>query len=108
MTRRILTIAFACVALAAMCAPALAGKGQLSVFQDDTALRGSGDDARTKALDELDTLGVDVVKVMANWRTIAPGGETKAGGLRRRQPRHYRPTPGLRTTTSSVRRGRAG
>ena len=48
MPRRFLTIVFAAVALAAICPPALASKGQLSVFQDDALLRGSGDAERAR------------------------------------------------------------
>ena len=61
MAGRFLTLAFTAVALLAMCSPALASKGQVSIFQADAALRGSGDAARANALDELDALGVDVV-----------------------------------------------
>ena len=74
MAKRVLTIAFAGVALATSCAPALASKGQLSMLQDDSRLRGSGDAVRDATLDELDSLGVDVVKVLANWRMMAPDG----------------------------------
>ena len=84
--KRVLTAVFAVVALAAVPAPALASKGQLSIFQDDFVLRGSGNDARTAALNELDGLGVDVVKVAAMWRALAPGGNTEARRLRRREP----------------------
>ena len=59
------------------------------MFQDDTALRGSGDDTRSKVLAELDGLGVDVVKVMANWRTIAPGGNSKPDGFDGANPEQY-------------------
>ena len=89
MVKRVLTIALAGAALAALSGPALASKGQLSMFQDDTALRGSGDDARSKVLAELDGLGVDVVKVMANWRTIAPGGNSKPDGFDGANPADY-------------------
>ena len=91
MAKRVLTTVFAAVALAAVCAPALASKGQVSIFQDDKALRGSGGDARTKTLNELDGLGVDVVKVMAHWRTIAPGGSSKPAGFDGANPAHYSP-----------------
>ena len=91
MTKRLLTIVFAGAALAAVCAPALASKGQLSIFQDDKALRGSGGDARTKALAELDGLGVDVIKVIANWRTMAPAGENKPAGFDGADPADYSP-----------------
>ena len=89
MSRRALTSALACVALAVTCAPALASRGQLSMFQDDLAVRGSGDDVRNRTLDELDALGVDVVKVLANWRMMAPGGESKPDGFDGADPADY-------------------
>jgi hypothetical protein len=87
--KRVLTLVLAAVALAAMCAPALAGKGQLSIFQDDAVLRGSGDEARDKALAELDGLGVDVVKMNVNWRTLAPAGDRKPEGFDGANPASY-------------------
>src|SRR5687768_6897427 len=89
MSRRFLTIALVGVAFAAVCAPASASKGQLSVFQDDALLRGSGDSERARALDELDSLGVDIVKVLVNWRAIAPGGKTKPDGFDGADPGDY-------------------
>ena len=89
MAKRVLTITLAAVALAAICGPALARKAQLSVFQDDAALRGSGDETRVNTLDELDALGVDVVKVIVNWRTLAPGGNDKPDGFDGANPASY-------------------
>jgi hypothetical protein len=89
MLKRVLTAVFAVVAFAAMAAPALAKKGQLSIFQDDFVLRGSGNDARTAGLNELDGLGVDVLKVTANWRTLAPGGNDKPAGFDGADPADY-------------------
>jgi len=87
MPKRFLTIVFAGVALAAICAPAQASKGQLSVFQDDALLRGSGDAERANTLDEIDALGADVVKVLVNWRAIAPA--TKPDGFDGTDPASY-------------------
>jgi hypothetical protein len=89
MAKRVLTAVLAVVALAAVPAPALANNGQLSIFQDDFILRGSGNDARTAGLNELDGLGVDVVKVAAMWRTLAPGGNTKPAGFDGADPADY-------------------
>ena len=89
MPRRFLTLVVAGVALAAICSPALASKGQLSVFQDDALLRGSGDTERARTLDELDALGVDVVKVLVNWRMIAPGGNKEPDGFDGADPADY-------------------
>lgn len=87
--KRVLTPVLAAVALAATCAPALAAKGQVSIFQDDAVLRGSGSDERSRALAELDALGVDVVKMNVNWRTLAPGGERKPDGFDGADPASY-------------------
>ena len=89
MLKRALTAVFAVVALAALAVPALANKGQVSMFQDDFVLRGSGNDARTAALNEIDGLGVDVLKVTANWRTLAPGGNQKPAGFDGADPADY-------------------
>jgi hypothetical protein len=89
MLKRVLTAVFAVVAIAAVPAPALAKKSQLSIFQDDFVLRGSGNDARTAGLNELDGLGVDVVKLNAIWRTLAPGGNKKPAGFDGADPADY-------------------
>ena len=89
MSKRFLTLVVAGVALAAASSPALASKAQLSIFQDDLVLRGSGSDSRTQGLNELDNLGVDVIKVMANWRTLAPGGNKKPDGFDGADPADY-------------------
>lgn len=86
---RVLTLLLAAVASAALATPALASKGQVSVFQHDAILRGSGDAERTAALDELDALGVDVVKVLVNWRALAPAGDRKPDGFDGSNPAHY-------------------
>lgn len=86
---RVLTLVLACVAIAATCAPAAARNGQLSIFQHDAILRGAGDEPRNKALDELDALGVDVVKVLVNWRNIAPAGNSKPDGFDGSEPGSY-------------------
>jgi hypothetical protein len=87
--KRVLTFALAAVALAATSAPALGGRTQVSIFQDDAVLRGSGDEARDNALTELDALGVDVVKMNVNWRTLAPGGARKPDGFDGADPADY-------------------
>ena len=87
--KRVLTSMLAVMAFGAICAPALASKGQVSVFQHDAILRGSGDAERNAALNELDSLGVDVVKVLVNWRTLAPAGERRPDGFDGANPAHY-------------------
>lgn len=61
----------------------------MSIFQDDAILRGSGDEARDNALNEIDALGADVVKMNVNWRTLAPGGESKPDGFDGADPASY-------------------
>jgi hypothetical protein len=89
MASRVLTPVLAFVALAALSTPALASKAQLSVFQDDRVLLGSGDEARAEALDELDGLGADVIKVIVHWRSLAPAGENKPDGFDGANPSSY-------------------
>ena len=89
MARYVLTLVLAVVALVAICAPAQARKTQLSMFQHDSILRGSGNEARAKALDELDALGVDVVKALVNWRALAPAGDSKPDGFDGANPGSY-------------------
>jgi hypothetical protein len=89
--KRLLTLVVACVAMAACTAPAAASTGQVSIFQDDRILRESGPEVRAKALEELDRLGVDVVKMLVNWRHIAPPGERKPDGFDGANPASYNP-----------------
>ena len=89
MSRRFLTLVYAAAALAVLSAPAFASKGQLSVFQHDEILRGSGEDERAEALDEIDALGVDVVKVLVNWRALAPAGNSKPDDFDGADPGDY-------------------
>jgi hypothetical protein len=53
-------------------APARASINQLSMFMDDNRLLYRGADVTEETLDELDGLGVDVVRVSVPWRAIAP------------------------------------
>lgn len=63
----------AIVAIALVAAPgASASKGQLSVIQDDGVLLSFDTATRAAALDEMQSLGVDVVKVGVFWRRFAP------------------------------------
>jgi hypothetical protein len=64
----------ALVALAALtlAAPAQAGKTQESIFQDDATLLGDDAAKRDRALDELQSLGVDTVRALVLWNRIAP------------------------------------
>jgi Cellulase (glycosyl hydrolase family 5) len=59
-----------------------AGTRQESLFQDDTALVYSGDSRREQTLDELQRLGVDVIRSNLLWSQVALGHDqrSKPGG----------------------------
>lgn len=67
--------ALAAVALGAP-GPAAASSTQLSIIQDDRQFLLNGAAERAQRLDEVDRLGVDVVKVLVNWRNVAPEGDS--------------------------------
>src|SRR3954462_8242518 len=48
------------------------------MLQDDKVLVGGSQDQRDARLDELKTLGVNIVKVRVNWRSIAPAGDSSS------------------------------
>jgi hypothetical protein len=64
--------ALVALALLAAAAPAGASINQLSMFMDDNRLLYRGAAVTERTLDELDALGVDVVRVSVPWRAIAP------------------------------------
>lgn len=88
---RPITIALAATAaaLAALPATALAKKNQVSIFQSDGLLRNGSPEVRAKTLDELNGLGVDVVKSILSWRNVAPAGKRKPSGFDGRNPASY-------------------
>jgi hypothetical protein len=84
-----LALALAVLALAAA-APASASPTQPTILQDDPQLLYGGDARRDKRLDELKSLGVDIVKVRASWRVLAPGGKKKPKGFDGSNPASYK------------------
>ena len=58
--------------LAIPAAPAQAADGQVSVIQDDPLLLSQGPDVRNRTLEDMRTLGADVVRVSVQWRSVAP------------------------------------
>jgi hypothetical protein len=68
--------ALACAAAVAVClvpaGSARANSSQESIFQDDLLLVGSGDSVRERTLDELQSLGVDTIRVFVPWAQVAP------------------------------------
>jgi hypothetical protein len=77
--------------LVALAAPtsAHASAAQLAIFQADGQLVQAGDATRARTLDELQRLGVDVVKIHAYWHALAPGGDEKPEGFRGWEPASY-------------------
>jgi hypothetical protein len=71
-------------------APASASHTQASILQDDPQLINTSSSHRAKRLTELQSLGVDIVKVRVNWRGLAPthrpsgynGADPAAYGIR--------------------------
>ena len=74
---RMLPVLAAALALAPV-APAAASSRQESMMEDTQELLQGGPARRAAALDELAGLGVDIVKVRVQWRTLAPNGASEA------------------------------
>ena len=47
------------------------------MLQDDKELVFASSATRTRTLDELHSLGIDIVKVRVDWASVAPGGKTR-------------------------------
>ena len=87
MPLRLLLAACAALSLAlALASPAPASRTQLSVFQDDRLLVHSDPATRNAALDEIASLGADVVHSVVVWRELAPSPAAK------RRPRSFTST----------------
>jgi len=86
---RLLAIVAALAALATGAAPAGANSGQRTIVQDDAQLLKSGAEVRTRTLDEIKALGVEIVKVTVNWREIAPGGSSRPTSFDGADPAAY-------------------
>ena len=81
----------ACAAAAALLVlpgTAAASRGQLLIMQDDAKLYRSGGSTRAATLDEMKSLGADIVKVQVYWNEIAPG-PTKPAGFDGSNPAGY-------------------
>ncbi|MEX2194947.1 MAG: hypothetical protein WD844_06650 [Thermoleophilaceae bacterium] len=87
--RRLTTLAACLAGLLAVPAAAHASAAQLAIFQADGQLMHSGSDVRGRTLDELQRIGVDVIKIHAYWYNIAPRGEEKPDGFRGWEPSSY-------------------
>lgn len=74
---------------AALPAMAAASWNQHALFQDDHNLLERGDAARERTLDELRSLGVDVIKAQLNWADVAPRGRNRPAGFVAADPAQY-------------------
>jgi hypothetical protein len=75
---RRLILLFTILTLSALVPPAAqASKSQESLFQDDAQLLLSGETRRVKSLNELQSLGVDVIRVNVLWARYAPKPNAK-------------------------------
>jgi hypothetical protein len=75
-------------ALALLPAAASASPRQYALFQDE-ALITENAASRGSTLDEVRSLGADMIKVQMNWSVVAPGGRTKPKGFDGRDPSQY-------------------
>jgi hypothetical protein len=79
-------------ALAAFGGEAQASKRQQSMIQDDRLLLNYGSEIQTRALDDIDALGVDLVHIDIGWKTLAPkpGSKSVPKRVDLSNPRSYR------------------
>ncbi|HEX8074493.1 MAG TPA: hypothetical protein VF545_05880 [Thermoleophilaceae bacterium] len=86
-------LALACVLLAASAPAASAGKEQLSFMQDDRVLTYSGPQFQQAGLDQMQALGVDVIRSLVTWRRLspAPTSTTMPAGFDPSDPASYAP-----------------
>jgi hypothetical protein len=82
-------LALALVALFASTGTAAANSTMPTVIQDDPELLYGSADLRETRLDEINSLGVEIVKVRVNWRFIAPTGKKKPAGFDGNDPAAY-------------------
>jgi hypothetical protein len=86
-------VALAVAALLAMPAGAGASRGQQTIFDATAALLGAEERERRRRLSELDALGVDTIRIVLQWRSVAPwpGRARKPPGFDPTDPRDYPP-----------------
>jgi hypothetical protein len=87
---RVFAAASIALSVAAMSASAArASTTQPTMLQDDKELVSADSATRTRTLDELHSLGVDIVKVRLDWASIAPAGKTRPSGFDGGNPDSY-------------------
>jgi hypothetical protein len=88
------TIPVAALAALALMPAARAGASasQVTIMQDDTRLLFTTDARRAKTLDEMKSLGADVVKLRVDWRSLSPKADSKKkpSGFSGDDPNEYR------------------
>ncbi len=88
----VLPLALAALALALVLAhatPASASSRQATMLQDDPELIYGTSATRDSRLDELKSLGVDIVKVRVRWPDLAPNTKRKPAGFDGSNPASY-------------------
>ena len=85
---RLITFTTALLVLALLPAAAGASPREFALFQDEALLVENGA-TRGATLDELRSLGADMIKVQLNWATVAPGGRRKPQGFDGTDPSQY-------------------
>lgn len=106
MKRTTLALLLACCLMAAAAPTAWAGRGQETIFDaTNDLLRADSVAARGAVLDQLESLGVDTVRVVVPWREIvpAPGAATPPAGYDPTDPASYK--GGVVATLDAVVRG---
>jgi hypothetical protein len=83
------SIPLAVLALAVVPGSAAASWNQHALFQDDHNLLERGDAARERTLDELKSLGVDMIKAQLSWAAVAPRGRHRPSGFVAADPAQY-------------------
>jgi hypothetical protein len=75
---RLITAAVAAALMLVVAAPAgAADRKMLSEFQDDRVFTREGPDRLRSALDELQLMGVDMIRTVVNWNRLAPASLEK-------------------------------
>src|SRR5215213_2103505 len=75
--------------IAAIAPAADASSRQLALFQEDGPIVNGDPAQRAAALDELQALGVDAIKIQLNWSEVAPRTRRKPAGFDGRDPAGY-------------------
>jgi hypothetical protein len=90
---RTLPLAALAVLLLMPAAPAGASASQQTLMQDDSQILFTSDERRIKTLDEMRSLGVDVVKFRLDWASVAPSpnSKQKPSGFSGDDPAEYNP-----------------